>query len=220
MKNRIVMVLAAAMAAMCAQADTWKDPDTGYTWTYTIKGNTAEIYENAISPKPTGALTIPSQLGGKTVTSIGLMAFCDCSGLTSVTIPDSVTCIGSYAFYACGLTSVTIPDSVTSIWAFAFSGCSGLTSVTIPDSVTSIGQGAFNGCNAELFDRTTILGVMGGFKHKHPFRLFKSGMCSWHRVFCVFWLQWVDERGDPRRRYEHRVFCVLRLQRAYERDDP
>ena len=37
---------------------------------------------------------------------------------------------------------------------------------------------------------------MGGFKHKHPFRLFKSGMCSWHRVFCVFWLQWIDERDD------------------------
>ena len=46
-----------------------------------------------------------------------------------------------------GLTSVTIPNSVTSIGYFAFSGCSGLTSVTIPNSVTSIGGYAFSGCN-------------------------------------------------------------------------
>ena len=74
-------------------------------------------------------------------------AFYECSGLTSVTIPNSVTEIGSYAFGGCnGLTSVTIPNSVTSIGNRAFSGCSGLTSVTIPNSVTSIGNYAFFGC--------------------------------------------------------------------------
>ena len=89
------------------------------------------------------SVTIPNS-----VTSIGEGAFSDCSGLTSVTIPNSVTSIGRYAFSDCsGLTSVTIPNSVTSIGEGAFCGCSGLTSVTIPNSVTSIGGWAFSRCS-------------------------------------------------------------------------
>ena len=88
------------------------------------------------------SITIPNS-----VTSIGGYAFQGCSGLTSITIPNSVTSIGNYAFsYCTGLTSVTIPNSVTSIGNFAFYGCSGLTSVTIPNSVTHIGDYAFSGC--------------------------------------------------------------------------
>lgn len=45
------------------------------------------------------------------------------------------------------LTSVTIGNSVTSIGNYAFSGCSGLTSIAIPSSVTSIGESAFSGCS-------------------------------------------------------------------------
>ena len=89
------------------------------------------------------SLTIPSS-----VTSIGASAFEGCSGLTSLTIPSSVTKIGASAFEGCsGLTSLTIPSSVTSIGGSAFAGCSGLTSLTIPSSVTSIGDKAFHGCS-------------------------------------------------------------------------
>ena len=96
-------------------------------------------------------ITIPATVtkdGVKyTVTSIGDFAFSECSGLTSVDIPDGVTSIGNSAFSLCSdLTSVVIPDSVTSIGNDAFSWCSDLTSVVIPDSVTSIGNGAFSSC--------------------------------------------------------------------------
>ena len=94
----------------------------------------------------TGAISGSLDLTG--IRGIGSSAFSGCSGLTSVTIPDSVTSIGNYAFRGCsGLTSVTIGDGVTSIGECTFYGCSGLTSVTIPDSVTSIGRYTFYNCS-------------------------------------------------------------------------
>ena len=80
--------------------------------------------------------------------SITVAAFRNCIGLTSITIPNSITNIGNYAFQGCsGLTSVTIPNSVTSIGVATFQNCSGLTSVTISNSVTSIGETAFKNCS-------------------------------------------------------------------------
>ena len=101
-------------------------------------------------PRTKKTVTIPNS-----VTSIGNYAFYNCSELTSVTIPNSVTSIGNYAFRNCsGLTSVTIPNSVTSIGNYAFRNCSGLTSVTIGNSVTSIGANAF--CNCSGLTSVTI----------------------------------------------------------------
>ena len=86
-----------------------------------------------------------------TVTAIGSYAFYGCSSLTgSLIIPNSVTTIGDYAFSGCsGLTgSLTIPNSVTTIGSSAFYGCSGFTgSLTIPNSVTTISYGAFSDCS-------------------------------------------------------------------------
>ncbi len=124
------MMLTVAVSMICnALADT--ETVGGYTWTYRINGDTATIeftyYRPAISPTPNGGIAIPATLGGKPVTSIGFEVFSGCSGLTSVTIPDSVTSIGNSAFSGCsGLTSVTIPDSVTSIGDWAFYGCSSI----------------------------------------------------------------------------------------------
>ena len=90
------------------------------------------------------SVTIPNS-----VTSIGSSAFRGCTGLTSVIIGDGVTTIRGYAFKDCtALTSVTIGNSVTTIGDLAFYGCNSLPSITIPNSVTSIGGYAFYGCSS------------------------------------------------------------------------
>ena len=68
--------------------------------------------------------------------------------MTELTLPNSVTSIGSDAFSGCsGLTELTFPNSVTSIGDFAFYGCSGLTELILPNSVRSIGDCAFTYCS-------------------------------------------------------------------------
>jgi BspA type Leucine rich repeat region (6 copies)/Bacterial TSP3 repeat len=137
-----VLFIAAALPSQALQSGDF---------TYTSTGSAIIItaYTGAgTSPNSIGvAVTIPSSISGLPVTVIGLHAFHNCYGLTSVVIPNSVTSIGQTAFGGCtGLISVSIPNSVTSIGDQAFSGCSGLTSVVIPNSVTSIGNRAFQGC--------------------------------------------------------------------------
>ena len=110
---------------------------------------TQYYYGNSTSSTTSTTYYIPSSLKSVTVTGGNIFygAFYNCTGLTSITIPDSVTSIDRYSFYNCsGLTSITIPDSVTSIGSSAFSGCSRLTRITIPDSVTRVGSEAFYSC--------------------------------------------------------------------------
>ncbi len=114
---------------------------------YTKSGDAVTI--SACSEKPKGELVIPAAIEGLPVTNIGEWVFKDCSGLTSVVIPDSVTTLGEGAFSGCsGLTSVVLPDSITNIGDGAFFGCSGLISVTLPNHITSIRGGTFSDCTS------------------------------------------------------------------------
>lgn len=125
----------------------------GITWTFTVSDNKATLCATgspaipAIPLGSSGAIAIPSTLGGYPVTSIGSHAFQGCSKLTAITIPNSVTSIGWGAFNGCsGLTKITIPDSVTIIWAEAFQGCAGLTEVKLSKQLKNVDASAFKGC--------------------------------------------------------------------------
>lgn len=80
-----------------------------------------------------------------------MLAFNGCSGLTGITIPSSVTSIGSSAFYGCsGLTSLSFPSGITSIGSSAFLGCSGLTSIYVyAEKMPKLGTNMFDDCDAK-----------------------------------------------------------------------
>ena len=98
-----------------------------------------------------GNVVIPTEVtyDGETLPVIGIGedAFRDCTGLTSIKIPATVTTIGERAFRNCiGLTSVTLPDGITSLGNQAFVNCVNLTGIDLPASVTRIGKQAFFEC--------------------------------------------------------------------------
>ena len=147
----------------------WTNYNTELAVSY--RGN----YHSSYSDRYQGNIVIPESVtyNGKSypVTSIGELAFSTCKSLTSVTIPNSVTSIGAYAFALSGLTSVTIPNSVTDIGGSAFEGTEwynnqpdGLlyinnsmyaykgtmpdnTIITIKEGTTKIYANAFYGCS-------------------------------------------------------------------------
>ena len=96
------------------------------------------------------------------ITSIGTSAFSGCQNLESVTLPESLTTFGSYAFSSCkSLKAIKIPSVVTTIPDRCFSGCSSLESVTIPEGVTDIGGVAFFGCNLKALTLPESLEAIG-----------------------------------------------------------
>ncbi len=93
-----------------------------------------------------GSLTIPSQINGKPVTTIGEDAFFRETGITGVlNLPSSVTTIRSYAFSGCNFSEVNIPSSVTSIYSYVFFSCNSLERINIDagNTVYSSQDGVF-----------------------------------------------------------------------------
>ena len=131
--------------------DTSSPTKIGY-YQYVSGFSEIEI-DGVVQPSVVSAYTF-STTGEHTVkytltdpTTIVYSAFANCTSLTSITIPDSVTSISSDAFeYCSGMTSIDIPDSVTSIGSNVFTSCDGLTSVTIGSGVTYIGWLVFVNC--------------------------------------------------------------------------
>ncbi|MEE1002701.1 MAG: leucine-rich repeat domain-containing protein, partial [Acutalibacteraceae bacterium] len=142
-----------AVSAVSVGAETSGD------YTYTVSNGKATITKCDTSIS--GDITIPSELGGSPVTSIGSMAFYYCTSLKSVTIGNSVTSIGGMAFSCCtSLTSINVDESnsnycdidgvlfnkdKTTILAYPNGKA---TTYSIPDSVTSIGDDAFYYCTS------------------------------------------------------------------------
>ena len=140
--------VSAATSGTCGDNLTWTLDDAG---TLTISGTGAMTKWEWVLDVPWYDYrnSIISVKIEDSVTSIGSYAFYDCRSLTSIEIPDSVTSIGDDAFSYCySLTNIEIPDSVTSIGAYAFSYCDGLRSVKIGNGVTSIGRRAFYYCSS------------------------------------------------------------------------
>jgi hypothetical protein len=144
-KILLLLLLLMRLPAVVQAQDAYSTNADGSIYTYSTNADgSANIVAYA---GPPWVVTIPTNINGLTVTTIGLDAFNNLTNLTSVTIPDSVITIGINAFSECyGLTNVAIGNSVTSIGHFAFGSCFSLTSVTIPGSVTSIGVVAFGSC--------------------------------------------------------------------------
>ena len=176
MKKRILLIVAFFVAyalAASAQTNFTALSSSGHNLTFfVISGSNVCVYGNI----STGHVVIPSRVtyNGRTYTVTEVGSFYS-SGLTGVTIPNTVTRIYDFAFNDCtslktvtfanastpntvignsafegctALTTLTLGTAVKTIGAWAFQDCKKLTSVSIPASVTSVGSIAFLGCTS------------------------------------------------------------------------
>jgi hypothetical protein len=128
---------------------------------YTVNpDSTVTITFNSCPGELTPTAVIPSTIDGMPVVGIGAEAFEDCTSLTGVTIPNSVTSIGAFAFNGCThLTNVTIPASVTSMGDAVFVGLSSLNSIDVDPNNT-----AYSSQDGVLYNKnkTVIICYPGG----------------------------------------------------------
>ena len=172
----ITMLPLSAVTAFAADtsSSTKQEAQNGYMYAYKVNadGETVTITKvlGPVDPTNNGPydIEIPTELGGCTVTGLGEYSF---SGylsaaqshepyqfgrnIHSVTIPQSVTSIGDYAFSHCEkMDSLTINDATTSIGNSAFDECYKLTTLSLGEKITTIGKYAFSECHK--LDNVTI----------------------------------------------------------------
>lgn len=135
-------VISAKTTGKTSKPSVTEAPGKDFEYGYTDSG---ELRITKYKGKAT-ALKIPDKIDGIVVGEIGEDVF-NCSNITTIIIPDSVTRIGARAFSDCSeLTSVTIPSNLKYLDTGAFSRCSKLTSIALPNTLISIGGGAFADC--------------------------------------------------------------------------
>ena len=176
--NRILSIFAAAamMFSAVPQRTTLLRPaltacaankiyDFDYEYSVSLDGSSTALAKYLGSDEKA---EIPAAFEGLPVTEIKYRAFADCSKITDITIPGTVTQIGSEVFRGCS--ALTIPDSTAEIGEYAFSGCSHLVSVTLPDSIESIDETAFEGCgNLTIKGKTGSCAESYAKAHSIPF---------------------------------------------------
>ena len=130
-------VLLHTAALPCTAAEDEILTENGFAYALTAEGATVTEYVGTAA-----YVTIPDTLGGAAVTAIGDYAFSpDQNGKASlsVTMPDTVTSIGDYAFYDCNaLKTVTLSPNLTEIGAYAFAEMASLTELELPSALESV----------------------------------------------------------------------------------
>ena len=131
---------------------------------YTKDASTGNVTVTDVEAGTQTSIEIPETIDEGTVKIIGANAFEDCDTFTSITLPQSLTSIEDFAFCRCtALQNINIPQNVTNIGVSAFKECKSLTSITIPSGVTSINDVAFAHCTSlksiELPDHLVSIGV-------------------------------------------------------------
>lgn len=146
MNKALTTIIAACMTPLCALAQETATID-GVKY-FLLDGEATVM---AQTEQLEGDIVIPETVhyGGETYSVVSLVdeAFANQDGITSVTLPNSVTELGKGCFSRCGgLESITLSENLTSLPDQCLYWCDKLTSITIPEGVTSLGDECFDHC--------------------------------------------------------------------------